>query len=138
MKTASVCLGLIAIMTPAFVWAQDGSNSVGLGFAIVPDYDGSADYVVRPSIRGQLTFGDVSISLRGTGVSADLISGPVGAGPILNYRFGRNDSVENPQVAALPEIDDAIEIGAFSPCPWAAHLPFRPRFLRMLRTVTEG
>ena len=37
----------------------------------------------------------------------------MGFGSLLNYRFGRGDDVENSQVAAMAEIDDALELGFF-------------------------
>ena len=112
----SVTIAALALATPAL--AQEGPrNSLSLGFAVVPDYDGSSDYVARPGITGRFSFGDVTVDLRGTGVRADVVSGPVAAGPVVNYRFGRTADVKNAQVAALPETGDALELGAFVSVP---------------------
>jgi len=48
------------------------------------------------------------------GVQLDLIkSGSVDTGPIVRYAFGRDDSVSDPLVAALPAVDPSVEIGWF-------------------------
>ncbi|PLL14044.1 hypothetical protein C0V75_00915 [Tabrizicola sp. TH137] len=104
-------------LAPAALAQAAPENSLAFGFALVPDYDGSADYSLRPAINGSFSFGDVTLDLRGTGLRADLIAGPVAAGPVLNYRFGRSSDVDNPQVAALPETEDALELGAFVSVP---------------------
>ncbi len=106
---------------PSGILAQDVPDSLSFGAAMVPDYDGSADYVLRPAATGRLTYGTTTIELLGTGarigLRADLVNGYVAAGPVLNYRFGRNDDVENVSVAALPEIEGAAELGLFFSYP---------------------
>jgi outer membrane scaffolding protein for murein synthesis (MipA/OmpV family) len=115
--TRASCLVLLASLVPVEVQAQRQTDSLGLGIAVVPDFDGSADFTLRPSIRGTLSFGSIGVELRGTSLRADVIDGPFGAGPIFNFRFGRGDDVKNAQVAALPEIDEALEVGAFLSVP---------------------
>ena len=67
----------------------------------------------------------MTVDLRGTGVRADVVSGPVAAGPGVNYRFGRTADVKNAQVAAVPEgIDNAfvnpdLDIPKFLRDSWA-------------------
>jgi|AntAceMinimDraft_12_1070368.scaffolds.fasta_scaffold25288_2 outer membrane scaffolding protein for murein synthesis (MipA/OmpV family) len=109
---------IVAVATlPCGALAQDTSNRIGLGVALVPDYDGSADYQAIPTLNGRLSFGNLDLDFRGLNVRSNLLSGPISAGPVLNYRGGRSDDVENAQVAALPEIDAAVEIGAFVSLP---------------------
>lgn len=118
MKSVALAFIVAALsLAPRLAHAQDGGNTIGLGAALVPDYDGSSSYVVRPSLTGRLSFGGIGVDLRGTGLRADVLPGRIAAGPVFNYRFGRSDDVENAQVAALAPIDGAFEIGAFVSVP---------------------
>ena len=89
-------------------------TKLGLGIGMVPDYEGSNDYMVVPipfaridSHTGQY------IGLLGTTVRADLLKGRTwSAGPVLRYRFERDD-VEDDTVDKLRKVDDALEVGGF-------------------------
>lgn len=125
-------------LPPDAAHAQGAPNSFGIGASIVPDYDGSADYVARPSVTGRFAFGPATIELRGAGVRADVLQGPISAGPVLNYRFGRTDEVENPQVAALPEIEGAVELGAFASIPVGGNVALSAEILGDVSDVHGG
>ena len=90
------------------------SGFVAAGSAILPEYDGSEDYQAIPILSGQLNKGNYYIATRGLGVVANVIdSNRFNAGPIVNFRFGRDDDVENATIASMREVDSAIETGAF-------------------------
>jgi MipA family protein len=94
---------------------------VGVAVGILPDYEGSGDYQVSPvpAAIGQLS--GFRFVLAGNRLSVDLIRdgfGPtwdIQAGPIgvINFNRSNVDSIDNPQVALLPERDIAIELGGY-------------------------
>ncbi|MEM9431753.1 MAG: MipA/OmpV family protein, partial [Pseudomonadota bacterium] len=87
---------------------------VALGGAVGPDYSGSSDYRVLPFAAARLSFAGVTFESEGLGGRLNLSqTRGFGYGPSFRFRFGRDDSVENDQVAELEEIDEAFEIGGF-------------------------
>jgi outer membrane protein len=88
--------------------------TLGAGAGVAPDYEGSDEYEAVPVLlaraardNGQL------VELRGTTLRANLLPSPVfSAGPIVNYRFERDD-VDEDAVDDLDDVDEAIEIGGF-------------------------
>lgn len=105
------CSGLIAVLLLAApVFAMD--HTLGLGFGLAPDYEGSDDRRIVPMLmlRGNYESGR-SFTLRGTRLGVNLLpSRTYSFGPVLNYRFGR-DEVDNDRIDAMKEIDDAVEAG---------------------------
>ena len=106
--------------------------SLGLGVGAGPDYEGSKDYQPLPLWFGRAERDDnISVGIRGTTVDANLVPDSIfRAGPVLNYRFGRDD-VENDQVDDLQDVDGTFEVGAFvgveldvagGPAVWGAGL----------------
>lgn len=91
---------------------------VGLGAALVPDYEGSDDHRVIPGAVIQARVSGISIFSRGTYLYADLIGGSgavnLDAGPIAGVRLNRTGKVKDDRVDALGELDTAIEVGAFA------------------------
>jgi MipA family protein len=92
-----------------------------VGAGILPDYEGSGDYQFSPVPAAIGQFSGFRFTLAGNRLSVDLIRdgyGPtwdVQAGPIgvVNFNRGNRDSIDNPQVALLPERDTAIELGGY-------------------------
>lgn len=97
--------------------AESQENPTGFlafGASNQPDFEGSEDYEVGPFLAARAAFRGVQFELEGVQGRLDISPYQnVGFGPAFNFRFGRDDDVENDQVAALPEIDDATELGAF-------------------------
>ncbi|MES2137849.1 MAG: MipA/OmpV family protein [Pseudomonadota bacterium] len=101
---------------------EDVSNrdtvTLGVGGALIPDYEGSDDYRAIPAaaIRGQ--YHGISFRSRGTYLYVDVIprSGKVDfdAGPIVGARFNRNSHIKDDVVALLPKRKTAFEVGAFA------------------------
>jgi outer membrane scaffolding protein for murein synthesis (MipA/OmpV family) len=91
---------------------------IGIGAALVPDYEGSDDHRVIPGAVLQARVNGVAIFSRGTYLYADLIGGSgnvnLDAGPIAGVRLNRTGKVKNDRVDALPELDTAIEVGGFA------------------------
>lgn len=89
---------------------------VGLGVGMAPDFEGSDDYTfaVAPFLKWKLEDSEQYIMVKGYEVQANIVDHPwFRFGPSLNYRFGRDDSVDDEVVSKLEEIDGAIEGGAF-------------------------
>jgi outer membrane protein len=99
---------------------NDRSNTftLAVGAAAVPYYEGSDDYKLIPAVavRGRVAGMDFWSS--GTKLYLDLIGRPSSGidfdvGPIVGARFNRSGKIKDDAVDALPELDVAIEVGAF-------------------------
>ncbi|MDH3664338.1 MAG: MipA/OmpV family protein [Alphaproteobacteria bacterium] len=105
---------MLAAMSPTSAHAAEWDFTLGAGVGVAPDYEGSDDYAAVPVLlaraakdNGQL------VELRGTALRANLVPSSVfSAGPIVNYRFERDD-VDEDAVDDLDDVDDAIEVGGF-------------------------
>ena len=93
---------------------REWTFTVGLGVGAGPDYEGSEDYRPLPLWFGRAERDDnIGVAIRGTTLNANLVPDSIfRAGPVLNYRFGRDD-VENDQVDDLQDVDGTFEVGAF-------------------------
>lgn len=88
-------------------------GSLSLGVGVLPDYEGSDDYRVLPLPSVRLHWRGFGLFTRGAGLYLDALpQGEFLAGPVVNYRFGRDDPDDH-QVDALPDIDGAFEAGVF-------------------------
>jgi outer membrane protein len=87
-------------------------NFVGLGVGAAPDYPGSDDYTwgVGPTFHYEL--GDYRyVELLGPTFFANVLDHPyLRLGPLLNYRFGRDDP-DDSVVALLSDVNDSLELG---------------------------
>jgi len=118
----------LACSAPAFAQSSDAplpdpndqsdSVTIGIGGALIPDYEGSDDYRLIPAaaVRGRV--GGISFFSRATYLYVDLIKRGEGkieldAGPIAGVRFNRTGKIKDDFVDRLPERDKAIEIGGF-------------------------
>jgi len=105
--------------SPAEIANKD-SFTIGVGGALIPDYEGSDDYRLIPAaaIRGRIS--GISFSTRGTYLYVDVI--PQGssnvdfdAGPIVGARFNRTKHhLKDDIVDLLPTRKTAFEVGAFA------------------------
>lgn len=91
------------------------SGSVGIGAGVVPDYEGSDDFEVLPFPILRIGWGGGRYAelIGGTAKVNLLRSETWDVGPMLNFRRGRDDDVEDPSIKLMTEIDDAVELGAF-------------------------
>jgi outer membrane scaffolding protein for murein synthesis (MipA/OmpV family) len=102
--------------SPQEIAAKD-SFTVGVGAALIPDYEGSDDYRIIPAgaVRGKVS--GISFSTRGAYLYVDLIpqSGkhPFDAGPILGARFDNRRHTDDPVVKLMLKRKTAIEAGGF-------------------------
>ena len=91
--------------------------TVGLGVAMIPQYEGSKDYNAAPApfFRAQMPTGQFLQLIGGT-LTANLVEDHTWqAGPLLRYRGERNpDDIDNNYVKYnTKKVDAAIELGGF-------------------------
>src|SRR5437899_11272012 len=92
--------------------------TVGVGGALLPDYDGSDDYHFIPAaaVRGQ--YHRISFSTRGTYLYVDFFprSGKVDidAGPIVGVRVNTRRHIKDEILELLPRRNIAVEVGGFA------------------------
>ena len=120
MKYAQIPL-ILAFSLAAFVPAVQADtteakrNSITLGVMQIPEFEGSKKSETFPLIAGIYHFDERFIVLEGTAIRANLVNSPNWrAGPVLNYRFGRDKDVKDLSVRALGPIKDAWETGAYA------------------------
>lgn len=93
---------------------RDRIVTVGLGAAVLPDYEGSEDYKLAPVPLFRLI--DPAgwyVELVGTTLRANLMPrSPWKLGPMARYRAERDD-VENDRVDEMEKVDAAVELGGF-------------------------
>ena len=91
--------------------------SIGVGAALVPDYEGSDDYRAIPGLIIRAKKGGLTVFSRGTYLYADLLNtdGKVDldAGPIVGVRLNRTGKIKDDAVDALGDRNAAVEVGGF-------------------------
>lgn len=116
----------MALLAAGAAQAQSGrppagnTVTVGLGAGVSTDYEGADEYQLIPggTLRGTLAGHD--FFLRGLQLNVDAIPNgaiegvDLAAGPVLGVRLNRSGRVEDARVAALGELDAAVELGAFA------------------------
>ncbi len=115
-------------------------NFVGLGVGLLPDYSGSNNYTWGLAPFGRYTFSGQEryIQLLGNEVTINLVDDNMfHVGPLVNYHFGRSDSVEDAEVSRMEEIDDTFEVGAFANIIWAFQSDRRQRFILGVRLYQD-
>jgi outer membrane protein len=121
----SVVFAGFVVMTagagPAYAEPEPTHWEIGAGAAVRPDYEGSEDYEFVPVGTFRVTLDREAFveftGAKGSGRAAQLRVNVVSDalvqfGPVLEFRFGRND-VDNNQVDAMNKIDPALELGGF-------------------------
>jgi outer membrane protein len=141
MKKIIILLTLLALLCGSFTVsrAQDGPivienvpNIVGVAVGIIPDYVGSNDYTfgVAPFARFTLPNSERYLMLNVTELYFNILNHPfLRFGPVLNYRFGRDNDVDDPFVKRMQEIDGTFEAGAFFGVDWKINDDMRHRFV---------
>jgi len=104
---------------------NDNSNTftIAAGVGTTPDYEGSDDQRGIPAIAVRGRVAGMSFWTSGTYLYVDVIRRPQSGidfdfGPIVGVRLNRSGDVKDAAVDKLPELDPAIEIGAFGGVSW--------------------
>ena len=118
-----VCAVCVLALASTAVPAAEQGGRIGFGAAFIPDYEGSDDMQGWPTVFGRYTwengiFVDLGSSSDGRAARAkgnviqerwvDILK----AGPVLQYRFERDD-VDDDRVDNMKSVDSAIEVGGF-------------------------
>jgi outer membrane scaffolding protein for murein synthesis (MipA/OmpV family) len=94
---------------------NEWTGFLAAGTIILPEFDGSEDYQVIPALAGQANKGNYYIAVRGLQAMGNVIdSSRFNAGPMVQFRFGRDGDSDNRVINQLSTVDDAIELGAFA------------------------
>jgi outer membrane protein len=128
-----VCVALAACFaSPAFAQSEptagqlpspeDVANrdifTVGVGGAVLPDYEGSNDYRIIPAgaIRG--SYHGISFATRGSYLFVDVVPQAgkfdFDAGPIVGARLNKRSHIKDDIVELLPHRKTAFEVGGFA------------------------
>ena len=133
MRIVLACLATAAFATPAFAQDEPAAEqaavaeeasarlTVAVGGAWIPDYEGSDDNRWTPIPAANGTVAGMSFTVLGNRASLDVI--PEVAGKDWNFQLGpvavinlnrtNRDAIDDPRVAALGEIDTAVEVGGY-------------------------
>ncbi len=148
----NICRSLIiaavfALLLVSAAQAQNGivnienvPNVFGIGIATYPDYMGSNDYAVGVAPFARLTYPKTQWYLRllVADLQMNVINHPIfRLGPALNYRFGRDDDIDDRVVKHMREIDDTIEAGAFAGIELVDSTNPRQRFLAQVEFLSD-
>ena len=114
-RAAAVIAALFSVpFAPAASAQEQPRGFVAFGLGTGPDFERSEDYDAVPLLAARVATDRAQFEFEGLAGRIDLSQrANFGFGPAFRYRFGRDDGVDNAQVAALPEIDDAFEVGFF-------------------------
>ncbi len=133
MRFVLACIAATALTTPAFAQdepaaeqaatAEEGRArlTIAAGGVWLPDYEGSDDNRWTPIPAANGTVAGMSFTVLGNRASLDVI--PDVAGKDWNFQLGpvavvnlnrtNRDAIDDPRVAALGEIDTAVEVGGY-------------------------
>lgn len=117
-KFASAAL-LAALIIPSSGMAQDKITAptlkLSFGVGATNDYEGADEAKALPIAGFKYETPKFSFRSSGLGLEADMIPGPqFQVGPMIDYRFGRDDDVKDNRVALLPEVDASVEVGIYA------------------------
>ncbi len=141
MKKTLIMLVSMTFLSGIFTssYAQDSPfiieempNVLGVAVGILPDYVGSNDYTygVAPFARVTLGHTDRYFLLNVTELYFNILDHPIlRFGPVVNYRFGRDDDVADPVVKKMANIKGAFEAGAFMGFDWKFNHDPRQRLI---------
>ena len=103
-------------------FSVDSMNKIGgLIVGMGPDYVGSDDNqgIVAPFFKWQFDGEERYIKLMGTELTFNALDNSnFELGPVLNFRFGRDDDVDDDVVKNMAEIDDTVELGIYGAYIW--------------------
>jgi len=129
---------LVSLLAVVPAWAQEQSApqsaevaeaasegaarlTLGVGAAYFPDYEGSSHNRWTPIPVANGTVAGMSFTLVGNRAQLDVIPNATGPGwdiqfgPVAVYNMNRSnrDSIHDPRVRALGEVDSALEVGGY-------------------------
>jgi len=118
---------------------EDVPNIVGIGVAMLPDYEGSDDYKGGGAPFFRLTYpkSNYYATLLATELYVNILDHPwLRLGPCANYRFGRKD-VDDKVVDKMKDIDGAFEVGGWLGVEFIDSQNPRQRFLANVEILSD-
>ena len=116
--------------------------SVGAGFAYIPEYEGANDYMAVPFPLFSLDWNSGQyVRLVGLDIEANILGKKHKNwefGPKLSFKPGRDNDIENINVANLEEIDFSISAGLFAQYKFAKGFDVRGEYTHDISGVSEG
>lgn len=96
------------------VWA-DAAKTFGLGAGAAPQYEGADEYRPIPFVVARIRWGSrYFVGSEGSGFRADVVGSRfIEAGPVVSYRYARDEDVDDRVIARLPPVDASVEVGGF-------------------------
>jgi MipA family protein len=122
--------------------AKEWTGFAAAGVLTTPEYDGADSYQLIPALAGQANYGNYYVALRGLQATANIVdSNTWNAGPMAQFRFGRDNDVDNARIARLRPLDDALELGGF--VSWISRNNLKPGdnfevVVELLQDVADG
>ncbi|MBT6313698.1 MAG: MipA/OmpV family protein [Alphaproteobacteria bacterium] len=114
---ARILVSAFILTLPSAVLAQEARKptlTVSAGIGAKPEYEGADTYEPLPLLEFDHENRFIEVRSRGLGIEADFAPAlTFQAGPLARYRGGRDDDVDNSAVAALSEVGESIELGAY-------------------------
>ena len=114
--TRKITTAVVILAATGSAGAEDSriSGFFAAGVAATPDFEGSSNYQAVPYITSHLHAGRLNFEFEGLTARLHFkLPSWFEAGLSLNYRFGRDDDINNTVVGRLREIDDTLEAGGF-------------------------
>lgn len=103
----------VAAAQPAQPADRDWSLTLGAGAGLVPDYEGSDDWEIRPLPVIRADWRDtLFVDGLSAGVRTRFADDRVTVGAIARYDFGRDES-DNGALRGLGDVDGSVELGGF-------------------------
>ena len=128
----TLCLGSLAQAQQSPFLIDNVPNVFGVAVGIAPDYWGSDDSqgVAAPFFRWTFEGQERYLQLLATELSFNVLDHPnFWVGPVLNFRLGRDDDVDDDVVKNMAEVDGTVELGIFGSYVWRNASNPRHRFI---------
>jgi outer membrane scaffolding protein for murein synthesis (MipA/OmpV family) len=98
--------------------ANRDTVTIGVGGAILPDYEGSDDYRIIPAAAIRGSYRGISFTTRGSYLYVDVVPRStkfeLDAGPIVGARLNTRKHIDDDVVKLLPNLKTAFEVGGFA------------------------
>ncbi|MEM7730845.1 MAG: MipA/OmpV family protein [Pseudomonadota bacterium] len=109
--TLIICasLGLFGVRADAQT-TQEPPQVVGVGIAVLPEFEGSDRYQVVPFPIANIGVGGNRLDVSGLSAKVDLLEiSTFRLGPSAGLQFARDDNAEDSRIALLDPVDFSIE-----------------------------
>jgi outer membrane protein len=128
----ALCVGSSVRAQDSGIVIENVPNIFGVAVGMAPDYQGSDDYQGAVGPFGRYTFPNSEryVGLIATELYSNLLDHPyLRLGPAINYRFGRDDGIDDEVVQEMEEIDGTLEGGLVAGLTFVDRQEPRKRFI---------